>query len=63
MTTSLAGMSVNERMDARGFTEQWDGAVHARDRSAMLMLLRRVAMPNPDLVINAILADPAAYGF
>jgi hypothetical protein len=60
---SLAGMSANERLAARGLTAAWEEAVRARDGGAMLLLLRRVAMPDAKRVVETVLADPAAYGF
>ena len=59
----LAGMTVNERLQARGLFAAWEAAVRQRDREAMTLLLRRVAVPNAPSVADHILADPAAYGF
>lgn len=61
--TTLSGMTVNERLVATGRMELWDDAVRAGDRSAMIALLRRIAVPNPQNVADAVLADPAFYGF
>jgi hypothetical protein len=61
--TGLAGMTVNERLAARGLSDDWDVAVRAGDRDRMVLLLRRVAMPNAPQVADVVLADPAAYGF
>ena len=63
MTTTLAGMTVNERLAATGRVELWEDAVRARDRTAMIALLRRIAVPNPQTVADAVLADPVFYGF
>lgn len=60
---SLAGMTVNERLAARGMLADWETAVRAGDRAKMVLLLRRVAMPNAMAVADLVLADPAAYGF
>ncbi|WP_304561530.1 hypothetical protein [Sphingomonas immobilis] len=54
---------MNERLVARGLLENWNDAVRARDRAAMILLLRRVAVPNASNVADAVLADPAFYGF
>uniref|UniRef100_UPI0035CB8901 hypothetical protein n=1 Tax=uncultured Sphingomonas sp. TaxID=158754 RepID=UPI0035CB8901 len=61
--TTLSGMTVNERLVATGRMELWNDAVRAGDRSAMIALLRRIAVPNPQNVADAVLADPAFYGF
>ena len=61
--TTLAGMTVNERLAARGLFESWEEAARARDRGTMILLLRRVAVPNAPNVADAVLADPAFYGF
>lgn len=59
----LAGMTVNERLAARGLTAEWDAAVIARDRATMLMLLKRVALFDGAPIVDAVLGDPAAYGY
>ncbi|MFW2852642.1 hypothetical protein ACM61V_12045 [Sphingomonas sp. TX0543] len=59
----LAGMSVNERLVARGLLAAWEEAVRARDADAMTLLLRRAAVPDAPRVAAVVLADPAAYGF
>lgn len=59
----MAGMTVNERLAARGLTAQWDAAVIARDRPTMLILLKRVALFDGAPIADAILRDPAAYGY
>ena len=61
--TTLAGLTVNERLAATGRLELWDVAVRARDRDAMVALLRRIAVPDPRRVADAVLADPVFYGF
>lgn len=61
--TTLARMTVNERLEAMGRLEQWNAAVEARDLDTMVQLLRRVAAPDPRRVAQGVLADPAFYGF
>lgn len=61
--TGLAGMTVEERMAARGLSEPWRAAVAARDRDAMMKLLKRVALFDAAPIADAILRDPAAYGY
>ena len=60
---SLAGMTVNERLEARGLTAAWGEAVRAEERGEMLTILRRVAVPDAKRVVDVVLADPGAYGF
>ncbi|RZM23546.1 MAG: hypothetical protein EOP67_48220, partial [Sphingomonas sp.] len=45
--TTLARMTVNERLEAMGRLEQWNAAVEARDLDAMVQLLRRVPLFEP----------------
>ncbi len=59
----LSGMTVNERLSETGLMDQWDAAVRARDRVAMLDLMRKVEVEPPEPTVDAILADPAFYGF
>jgi hypothetical protein len=61
--TGLAGMTVEERMAARGLTGQWLAAIGARDRDAMVKLLKRVALFDAAPIADAILGDPAGYGY
>jgi hypothetical protein len=61
--TGLAGMTVNERLAARNLLDDWNRAVAARDRATMVLMLRRVAMPDAPRVADLVLANPAAYGF
>lgn len=61
--TTLARMTVNERLAAMGHLDAWNAAAEARDVDAMVHLLRRVAAPDPRRVAQGVLADPAFYGF
>jgi hypothetical protein len=63
MTMTLAGMTVNERLAATGRTELWEDVVRAGDRDGMIAILRRIAVPSPGNVADAVLADPVFYGF
>jgi len=56
-------MTVEERMVARGLSGDWRAAVIARDRDAMLRLLKRVALFDGAPIADAILRDPGAYGY
>lgn len=59
----LAGMTVNERLAARGLLGAWEEAVGQRDLARMTLLLRRAAVADAPRVAGVVLADPAAYGF
>jgi hypothetical protein len=61
--TTLAEMTVNERIVATGREGARDVAVRAGDRDAMIAVLRRVAVASPGNVADAVLADPEFYGF
>lgn len=64
MTSSNLGeMTVNERLVATGLLEEWDRAVHARDRETMLQIVRQIEVIPPEPTVDAVLADPAKYGF
>lgn len=58
----LAGMTVIERLAARGLEAEWRAAGALRDRAAMLRLLQRVAVLDARRVVDVILADPGQYG-
>jgi hypothetical protein len=61
--SSLAGMTVNERLSHVGIIDQWDEAARRRDRAAMIELLEQVEVPEPHLIADAVLADPKKFGF
>lgn len=56
-------MTLNERLYFAGLIERWDEAARTRDRAAMLDVLRGVGIEKPDGIVEAVLADPARYGF
>ncbi len=56
-------MTVNERLSETGLIDQWDVAVRSRDRETMLALMREVEVETPEPTVDAILANPAFYGF
>lgn len=56
-------MTVNERLEARGLFEDWENAVRTGNRETMVLLLRRIGIPNAPRVADTVLADPAFYGF
>jgi hypothetical protein len=49
------GMTLNERLLVANLLDTWDTAVAARDRAAILAILRRVAVASPDEVADDIL--------
>lgn len=56
-------MTLNERLYFAGLIERWDAAARARDREAMLAVLQQVGIEKPDAIVEALLANPARYGF
>lgn len=56
-------MTVNERLATAGLIARWDEAFAARDRDAMLAILRAVGIAEPAPTVDAAMADPARYGF
>jgi hypothetical protein len=56
-------MTVNERLVEAGLLNQWDVAVRARDRGAMLELMRMVEVTPPEFTVDTVLANPARYGY
>ncbi len=59
----LAGMTVNERLFTLGLMDEWDRAAFARDREAMLDLMRRCAVDRPEDTVDTVLATPSIYGY
>ena len=58
-----SGMTVNGRLFNAGLTDDWDAAVRARDRRRM-RILQKVSLGRQAVkTADAILADPAFYGF
>ena len=60
--STASDMTVNERLAARGLFEDWERAVREGDRATMVLLLRRIGIPNAPRVADIVLADPAFYG-
>ena len=58
-------MTVNERLVLARLIEEWDRAVNARNRDAMIEILEKVELPNAESarISDTILANPAKYGF
>ena len=58
-------MTVNERLFSCGMLSQWDAAAAARDRERMIAVLRSVALSESQAAqtTDAVLKDPAKYGF
>jgi hypothetical protein len=61
--SSLAGMTVNERLFYVGALDRWDAAVRQRDRDTMIDLLQQVEVSDPHLTVDAVLANTKRYGF
>ncbi len=61
----LSGMTINERLFARGLLGKFDAAARRRDRDTLLLLLREVELSEVDATgcVDAIFADPKRYGF
>jgi hypothetical protein len=55
-----SSMTVNERLFASGLVGDWDQAALSRDRTAMMTILRRVALSEDDArrVVDAVFARP-----
>jgi|JI10StandDraft_1071094.scaffolds.fasta_scaffold107959_3 hypothetical protein len=61
----LSGMTVNERLFALGLVDEFDAAARRRSRDEMVALLRRAELSDNDAAASAdaILADPARFGY
>jgi hypothetical protein len=58
-------MTINERLFALKLFPEFDQAVAARNRSAIIDLLQRVHLSEADAAAaaDAVLRDPARFGF
>ena len=61
----LDGMTVNERLLHCGLFPAFDAAMAARDRAAVIEVLRRANLTEEqaEITATATLANPAKYGF
>ncbi len=59
----LAGMTVNERLSHVGIIDRRDEAARLQDRETMIALLEQIEVSAPQLIADAVLADPKKYGF
>lgn len=61
----LSGMTVNERLFTCGLIDRWDAAARARKREEMIAVLCEVALTKEQAAwsVDAVLANPAKYGF
>lgn len=59
----LGGMTVNERLYDASSIDSFDLAARARDRTQMIMILRQVFVEKPEFTADAILENPAKYGY
>ena len=62
---NFGGMTVNERLVVAGLLQQWDRSVKARDRDAMVAILKRVDLPETEsgTIADSVLSNPVKYGF
>jgi hypothetical protein len=59
----LEGMTVNERLFARGLLDQFDGAIRSGDRILMADILSRAGLSDvAEQIISTILAHPTRFG-
>jgi hypothetical protein len=62
--SNYQGMTVNERLVVAGLIEQWDAAVKRRDRDRMIETLKQVDIgSDAEKIVDAVLKNPALYGF
>jgi hypothetical protein len=60
-TPGFEGMTLNERLVAAKLLAVWEAAVAARDRAAILAILRKVAVARPDQVADDVLRPSARH--
>ena len=60
-----AGMTVNERLVMAGLLAAWDAAVISGNRARMIEILMATDLSEKQAAetTDAVLADPAKYGF
>jgi hypothetical protein len=60
-----SAMTVNERLLTAGLLDEWDAAVHRRDRATMISILMRVDLSKKDATwsVDTVLANPSCYVF
>jgi len=58
-------MTANERLYSRGLLPQFDAAARQRDLPAMVHVLRKVEISEPDarIIAAAVLANPGKWGY
>jgi hypothetical protein len=61
----FAGMTTNERLFVGGLLDSWQRAARIRDRQTMIKCLLRVDVTewHAIKITDAVLANPAMYGF
>ncbi len=59
------GMTVNERLAEMGLFSEWDKAVKSRSRLHMIEVLKLAGLDEgaAKATVDAVLANPALYGF
>ena len=58
-----SGMTVNERLVNADLMDAFDVATRSGERDAMIRLLMAVDLAEPDQTADALLRDPARYGY
>jgi hypothetical protein len=53
---------VNERLFVCGLMDDWDAATTKRDLAAMIVLLERIEVSDPEWAARSALANSAANG-
>jgi hypothetical protein len=63
--SELKGMTVNERLYSLGLIDQFDGAAKTRNRQRMIEVLLQCAFSQEqsEQTADAVLKNPATYGF
>lgn len=56
-------MTLNERLHAAGLLAAFDAAARERNRDRMIAILQRVDVEDPAWSADAVLEDPARYGY
>lgn len=51
-------MTVNERLFHIEALDEWDAAVGRRDRAALMQLLKRIDVSEPQWTVDAVLSNP-----
>lgn len=61
--TNYSGMTVNEHLFTSGQMQAFDQAARARNRQAMIDILKSVDVSDAEWSVDTMLAHPEKYGF